>query len=122
MQLEWIITWTVVFISVYERRAVHVIKRAVAWHIELLANIHKLRSERMNGYSVFKIKTVAFHFCSSPLSKQGHDTGTKDRADHHESKLFVILRTFWVEQEVPCQEFDKARVDENASTGGIQDS
>lgn len=47
---------------------------------------------------------------SSPLSKQSHDTSTKNHSQHHESQPPVILGAVGVKQEVTSKQLNQTSV------------
>lgn len=58
----------------------------------------------------------------SQLSSSKHGVCENSLRFTHKSQLLVVLGTVWVEQEVSRKEFDEARVQQNTSAGGVQNS
>lgn len=46
---------------------------------------------------------LQLNFSSSPLSKQSHDTSTKNHSHHHKGQALVVLGAVRVKQEIPSK-------------------
>lgn len=55
-----------------------------------------------------------------PLSKQSHDTRTKQERNNHEGKTFVVFCSVRVKDEVSGQQLNKTSVDQDTRTDRVE--